>query len=158
MYAQMFHHLYRTPVVMARIFMAYGPGQPDWKLIPATAAKFMRGEAPVVESPERLLDWVFIADVVDALVAIMTRPGLEGQVVDVGSGQLTAIRDVVERLRIQIDPGVVPVYSSGVARGNARVRKADLAATQRLTGWSPKVSLEDGLARSVAAMRQPEGG
>jgi nucleoside-diphosphate-sugar epimerase len=153
LYARTFYRLYRTPVVMARIFMAYGPGQPAWKLIPATVARLLRGEAPVVESPERRVDWIYIADVVDGLIATMASPRTAGHLVDIGSGRLTAIREVVERLRALISPTTIPVYGGGPARGNEQVPEADLVATERLTGWSPQGGLETGLERTVAALR-----
>ncbi len=151
LYAQMFHRLYGTPVVMARIFMAYGPGQPAWKLIPSTISRLRAGEAPVIESPDRLADWVYIEDVAAAFARILAAPALEGRVVDIGSGVLTSIRDVVARLVGAIAPLVIPRFGAVAPRGDTLVRTADLATTTRLTGWSPRIGLEDGLARTLAA-------
>jgi len=154
LFARMFHGLYHTPVVMARIYMAYGPGQPEWKLIPAVAARFARGESPVIESPARAVDWIYIADVVDGLMATMTAPGIDGRVVDIGSGQLASVQDIVEKLRALINPAIVPSYGQGIPRGNERPRVADLAESARLTGWAPRIGLETGLQQVVAALRQ----
>src|SRR5262245_3382563 len=75
LYARMFPALYRVSVVMARVFMAYGPGQPSWKLIPSTVARLLRNEPPVLESPDRLLDWIYVSDVAEGLIAAMAAPG-----------------------------------------------------------------------------------
>lgn len=157
-YAQMFHALYGLPVVMTRIFMAYGPGQPAWKLIPAVAAGLMRGEAPVVTSPDRQVDWIYVADVVDGLIRAATAPGMEGQSVDIGSGELTAIRDVVERLCALIDPAIRPEYGGAGPRVNEQVRCADVGASLRLIGWRAGTALEEGLRRTVVALQQPRSG
>jgi nucleoside-diphosphate-sugar epimerase len=154
LYARMYHRLYATPVVMARIYMAYGPGQPEWKLIPSVARQVMRGEAPVIESPDRLLDWVYIDDVVEALIATMLAPGVEGSVVDVGTGRLTPVRELVQALCGLIDPALSGRYGQGTARGDAHVRHADMAATRRATGWAPRITLEEGLRSTVAALRK----
>lgn len=153
MYARMFHRLYGTPVVMARIFMAYGPGQPEWKLIPAIARRALQGHPPAIESPDRLLDWIYIDDVADGLIASLLATGVEGGVVDIGSGQLTAIRDLAGLICRLAGPGVSPRLGEGQPRGDSLVRRADLGATRASTGWGPVVGLEEGLSRTLQALR-----
>lgn len=155
LYARMFSSLYQVDVVMARIFMAYGHGQPGWKLIPAVAGQLARGESPEIESPDRRVDWVWVGDVVEGLLACMRAPGIAGRDVDIGSGELESIRDLVERLRALVNPAVIPTYGRGPARGNERARAADLAESARLIGWAPRVGLDAGLQEIVAALRQP---
>jgi nucleoside-diphosphate-sugar epimerase len=156
LYAKLFHRLYQTPVVMARIFMAYGPGQPEWKLIPATVRRMLRGERVVIESPERRVDWIYISDVVAGLVATLCAPGLEGDLVELGSGKLTSVREIVDRLQKLTQPALAPVYDGARPRGNECTRAADVEKSRRQTGWAPQVSLDEGLARTVAALRQRE--
>jgi UDP-glucose 4-epimerase len=155
-YASMFHLLYQTPVVMTRIFMSYGPGQPAWKLIPATATSLLRGEAPIIRSPDRQVDWIYIADVVAGLMAALEAPDLEGKSIDIGSGQLTEIGGIAERLRKLTNPSIVSRYGDAVVCQNKQVRRADVAETQRLTGWLPRVGLDEGLRRTVLAMQHEE--
>lgn len=152
-YARMFHCLYGTPVAMTRIFMAYGPGQPEWKLIPSVAQGLLQGQTPAIASPDRAVDWIFISDVVDGLLAVMAAPGLEGESVDIGSGELVPIRDLVEYLRSIIDPARSISFGNPKPRLHEQVRKADPARTRRLTGWEPRVSLRQGLEQTVAALR-----
>jgi nucleoside-diphosphate-sugar epimerase len=152
-YARMFHQLYQLPVVMTRIFMTYGPGQPDWKLIPATAGRLLRGEAPVIASPDRKVDWVYVTDVVAGLIRALMAPGLEGISVDLGSGRLVTIRDVVERLRMLIDPSVEADYGNAGPRPQEQVRQADVAESGRLLGWHPRVDLDEGLRQTVGMLQ-----
>jgi nucleoside-diphosphate-sugar epimerase len=153
LYARMYRRLYATPVVMARIFMAYGPGQPEWKLIPATALRMLHGEAARIESPDRRLDWIYISDVVSGLIAVLRAEPPPDDVIDLGSGELTTIRELVERLRRLTACPAAPAWGAGVARGNQREWRADPGRTAELTGWLPRVGLEEGLARTVAALR-----
>ena len=86
----MFSALYGLQVVTARIFMTYGPAQPDRKkLIPYVTDCLLRGEAPQLTSGERLVDWVYVDDVVDGLLAAATSPRGAGKTVDLGSGTLS---------------------------------------------------------------------
>ena len=89
-YGRMFYQLYGTPVVLARLFMVYGPTQRDLrKLIPYVILQLLRGEEPRLSSGTRPVDWIYVDDVVEGLVRLGTTVGLEGQRVDLGSGRLS---------------------------------------------------------------------
>jgi UDP-glucose 4-epimerase len=149
-YAAMFHNLYQTPVVNARLFMVYGPAQVDTtKLIPYVTLTLLRGEVPRMSSGARPVDWVYVGDVVEGLVRCAVVPDAAGQTVDIGSGQLVTIRQVVEMLGEIIAPGAELGFGALPDRPFEQVRTANVAEAQSLIGWMPQVSLEDGLRRTV---------
>lgn len=147
-YAKMFHLLYGTPVVMTRIFMCYGPGQTEWKLIPYTISCLKRGEPPRIASPDRLVDWIYAGDAAEGLIAAISAPGAIGASVDVGSGETHSIREVVQMLRAIVDPAI-PVELTGEPRAHEQVRRADASLTEELTGWRARTSLGEGLRLTV---------
>ncbi len=154
-YARMFHALYALPVVTARIFMTYGPAQADRKkLIPYVTECLLRGEAPKLTSGDRLVDWVYVDDVVEGLVAAALTPEAAGQTIDLGSGRLVPIRSVVEELVQCVDSRITPEFGALPARPLEHSRVADIDASHRLTGWRPEVPLAEGLARTVAWYRE----
>ena len=149
-YARMFHALYELPVVHARIFMVYGPGQRDLrKLIPYTILSLLRGEAPRVSSGDRLVDWIYVDDVAQGLLRLGETVGVEGQRVDLGTGVLTSVRDVVLQIARLVRPDIEPEFGAVAARPMEQVRRADVAAAEHAMGWSPGCSLAEGLARTV---------
>ena len=88
-YARMFHALYGVPAVLARVFMVYGPAQRDLsKLIPYAILSLLQGKSPAISSGGRLVDWIYVDDVVEAYVALADAPGIEGRTVEIGSGKL----------------------------------------------------------------------
>jgi nucleoside-diphosphate-sugar epimerase len=151
LYSRLFHALYQTQVVWLRLFMVYGPRQPDArKLIPYVTLSLLRGEAPRLSSGTRPVDWVFIDDVVDAFLAAAVTPGADGRSLDVGSGELVTVRAVIEELVRQIDPSRSPLFGALADRPLEQVSVADVPATTATLGWMPRVKLRDGLARTVA--------
>lgn len=157
-YARMFHALYATPVVTARLFMVYGPDQKDLtKLVPYVTLSMLRGERPQLMSGKREVDWIYVEDVVDAYLAIASTPGIDGETVDVGSGEFTSVRQVVERLADIIAPDIQPDFGTVVDRPMERVRVADIARTAEMTGWKPKISLDRGLRQTVDWYRSNTG-
>ena len=149
-YARMFHLLYSLPVVGTRIFMTYGPGQASKYLIPHSIGQMLSGDVLRIASPERLVDWIYVDDVVHGLRVAATAPGLEGQSVDLGSGTTVAIRDLVEKLRRMVNPHAAVEFGTVPARVE-QPRVADVATTTALTGWRPRVSLDAGLELTVQA-------
>lgn len=149
-YARMFHALYKMPVVVARLFAVYGPGQKDvTKAIPLAILKLLKGEAPKLASGSHKADWVYVQDAVRGLLAIGLLPGLEGDTIDLGSGETHTVRGVVEILCQIIENAPAPEF--GLLAGGAAKdeRPADAAATFKKTGWKPETPLRTGLEYTV---------
>lgn len=152
-YARMCHERFGTPVVALRTFMAYGPGQPSWKLIPATLRALLDGRNPELSSGQRELDWLYIADVVEAFLRAAHVPDIEGATLDVGSGRLISIRRLVEKLVGLVNPGIQPRFGMLPDRPERAARAADTAAIFERLGWRARTTLDEGLQRTVDAWR-----
>jgi nucleoside-diphosphate-sugar epimerase len=156
-YARMFHRVYALPVVIARVFMVYGPGQSEpTKLIPSVIRTLSRGEAPRISAGDRPVDWIYVDDVVTGLLLAAEAEGLEGRTVDLGTGVLTTVGDVARHLATLFPGAPAPLFGSVASRPYEQVRTADVAATRRALGWAPTVSVADGLAATVAWARRRE--
>jgi len=156
-YAKMFHQLYGLPVVMTRIFMTYGPGQSVKKVIPHSISCLLRGNPLKIASPARKVDWLYVEDLVHGLLAVAAAPGLEGKSVDLGSGELVEIRDVVGRIKRLINPSAPVEFGTSPERALEQVRAADSGTTYALTKWRPTISLDAGLERTVDAYARCSG-
>jgi UDP-glucose 4-epimerase len=148
-FARMFRLLYATPVVVARPFMTYGPGQRNDKLVPHVIRSLLRGEAPKLSSGRRLVDWVYVDDVVRGLLLAGGRPGIEGEDFDLGSGQLVSVREVVEQLVRATGSTVAPQFGALPDRPHEVERRAVAAFTRARLGWEAEIGLADGLQRTV---------
>ena len=149
-YARMFHALYGVPAVMARVFMVYGPAQRDLsKLIPYVILSLLQGKSPAISSGGRLVDWIYVDDVVEAYVALADAPGIEGRTVDIGSGKLVSIQEIVGQVAYLVGGGIKPAFGALPDRPMEPVRIADVAQTREWIGWSPKTQLTDGLSRTI---------
>jgi UDP-glucose 4-epimerase len=149
-YARMFHELYHVPVMMVRPFMTYGPCQDERKLIPYVIHSLLRGEAPKLSSGCQQIDWVYIDDVIDGFIASAIAQDIDGETIDLGSGQLVAIRDVVGVLVRLINSEVEPLFGTLPDRPLERVRRANTDDAYRKLGWKATTALELGLERTIA--------
>jgi UDP-glucose 4-epimerase len=148
-YGRMFYRLYQTPVVILRPFMTYGPGQAADKLIPAVTLSLLAGKPPALADGNYKCDWVYISDVIDGFVAAATVQGIEGKTIDLGSGTVVPMRDVVGRLVGIINSDVIPEFGAMPTRPYESVATADTKLAATLLGWRAKTPLEEGLRQTV---------
>lgn len=149
-YSRMFFRLFNLPVINLRLFMVYGPDQKDQKkIIPYVIQSLLSGEAPKLGSGRREIDWIYVEDVVSALLFASQVAGLEGETIDVGSGERFTIRTVVEKLVEIVDPRIEPAFGALPDRPFEQLRVADVRKSLERMNWKPVFSLEEGLKLTV---------
>jgi UDP-glucose 4-epimerase len=151
MYARLFHALFETPVTVLRPSYAYGPGQDATKLLPHVISTALRGQRPELASGERRVDFVYAEDVARAYVAGATAPEVEGVTIDIGCGEATPVRDVVEALVDLMGPGAPrPIYGAISDRPFEQEIVVNTECARRLLAWTATTSLDEGLRRTLA--------
>jgi UDP-glucose 4-epimerase len=158
-FCRMYHRAHGTPVVIVRPFNVYGPGQNEQALIPSAIRAALSGQDFPMTPGEQRRDFVYVDDVIQGFLAVARANGIEGQTLDLGTGQATPVREVVERvfaLVAQVGAtlavarplvGALP-YRPGVVWELV----ADAHRTRQLTGWRAKIGLEEGLQTTIEAM------
>ncbi len=154
-YVRAIGSLYRIETVILRIFNAYGPGQQvpptHPPVIPFYTRQILSGASIVIHGTPpgaQTRDFVYVDDVVDALMRAGTVGGLSGATLNVGSGTETSIADLVEELEA-VAGAAARVVSSEQSGGVARMC-ADISAAADALAWEPSVNLTAGLTSMVA--------
>jgi nucleoside-diphosphate-sugar epimerase len=153
-----FSECLQTSVMIVRPFNIYGPGQPANFLIPRIVEQAIdpAAETIVVEDDTPKRDFVHLDDVIGAIAGLRRDPR-PGATFNIGSGESYSIAEVAEMVCRAADTKK-PV----VSRGNRRLNDmpdviADITAIRNATGWSPSISLRDGL-RDVVEHARRRGG
>jgi nucleoside-diphosphate-sugar epimerase len=149
-YARMYHRLWGVGVTVLRVAMVYGPAQPDAKkLVPYVVQALLRGEDPELASGTRLVDWVYVDDVVDAFLQAAATERAAGQVLDIGSGIQVSIRDTVELVAKLVGGPGRPRFGAIPDRPLDAAQVSDPAAAGTVLGWHPTTTLAEGLRRTI---------
>ncbi len=149
-FARAAYNAWSMPIVWLRLFQVYGPGQREQALIPAAIRAALRGADFRMTAGEQQRDFVFIEDVVRALLAAITAPAIEGRALDIGTGHLYRLRTVVERIwTLSKAQGRILVGALPYRPGEVPAIPADVDLTRRLTGWEALVGLEEGLQKTI---------
>jgi nucleoside-diphosphate-sugar epimerase len=158
-FGRMYWRAHGLPVVTVRPFQVYGPGQIPHTLIPAAIRAALAGEDFPMTPGEQERDFIYVEDVVEGMLVTAQAPGIEGQSLDLGTGQAHTVRQVVERVwamtgaQGHVLAGALPYRPAEVMR-----LAADADRTARLTGWRARVGLEEGLKRTIAWMQEVRDG
>jgi UDP-glucose 4-epimerase len=146
---QEFVHLFNTPIAVARIFSAYGPGlrrQVLWDLCEKFTAD---GEVVLHGTGEESRDFVHINDIASGLLIIAERGEMKGNVYNLALGEEIPIRRLAESIRLALGQAERPFRFSGILPvGTPSQWRADITALRAL-GFAPQVSFEAGVATYV---------
>jgi UDP-glucose 4-epimerase len=141
--------LYDIETVSLRIFNTYGPGQdlpPSYPpVIPQALKQAQSGGSIVIFGDgSQTRDFVFVDDVVEALVSAAMASSANRAVINVGSGQEVSIAELARHVVRVTDKQASILYNPTVSGGVSRL-VADVRLARELLGWAPHTSLEDGL-------------
>ena len=148
-YVRTIGRLWGIETVSLRIFNAYGPGQhlpPSHPpVVPHFLKQAQRGGTLVVHGDGmQTRDYVYVDDVVSAMVAASTAPNVDGLVINVGSGKETNIRDLVKCVLDVTGSNAEVLYNTQTSGGVSRLC-ADLTLAGQKLNYRPSISLAEGL-------------
>lgn len=153
-----YHRSFGLPVTVVRPFNTYGPRQSARAIIPTVISQILDGRDTLSLgnlAPTR--DLTFVSDTVSGFLAAADSPETVGETVNLGTGSEISIGDLVARIarimgrevRIVSDEQRIRPEKSEVERLLSNPGKM-----RALTGWSAKVSLDDGLPRTIEWMKE----
>ena len=148
-YVNTINALWGIESVCLRIFNAYGPGQSIPPVHAPVIPQFLRqalggGSLVVFGDGTQTRDYVYIDDVVDALVAAATASDVNRQIINVGSGRETSVNQLVETIEHVVGHSVQVLHVHAQSGGVSRL-VADLTRARRLLNYTPRVDLTTGL-------------
>jgi NAD dependent epimerase/dehydratase len=147
-----FQRSFGTPVVVARPFNTFGPRQSARAVIPTIITQALTREVIQLGAISPTRDFLYVEDTVQGILRCGEADGVEGEVINLGSGQEIAIGEIAERvlralareLPVELDEQRLRPPESEVER-----LLADTSKASELLGWEPAVSFDEGLRRTI---------
>jgi nucleoside-diphosphate-sugar epimerase len=157
-YCRMFTTLYGLETVTIRYFNVFGPRQdpssPYSGVISIFISALCEGRRPTIYGDGgHTRDFTYVANVVDGALRACDAPEANGEVINVATAGRISLNQLFATVRHAVGSTIEPIYAEPRA-GDVRDSQADITKAQRLLGYTPLVSFEDGLERTVAWYRQ----
>lgn len=144
--------LYGVPVAWGRQFWLYGPGETSGRLVSDVSRSLVLGEEVEVGEGLQRRDFIHVDDVAGAFVAALLSD--YAGVFNVGSGSAGPVRDIVRRLaEISGRPDLIRWGAKPTAANEPALIEADITTLTSRIGFSPAISLDDGLASTYQFWR-----
>ena len=153
-FVQMLYRTEQFPVVILRPFLIYGPGQGFDRFIPQIISGCLEGKKFPTSNGEQIRDFCFISDFVLAIFASMGNTRAFGEVINIGSGNPIIIKDVVLQIQGIVSSGEPQFGNFAYRSGENMELYADIKKAMKLLSWEPKITLEEGLKKTINAMRE----
>jgi nucleoside-diphosphate-sugar epimerase len=152
-YLKLFTSLYGLETVSIRYFNVFGPrqdpGSPYSGVISLFITALLAGKAPTIYGDGgQTRDFTYVANVVDGVLRACTAPGASGEVINVATGGRISLNELFATLQKIIGGSQTPAYLPERA-GDVRDSQADIGKAQRILGYSPVVTFEEGLRHTV---------
>ncbi len=140
----------KIPVVTLRFQNVYGPGQslsnPYTGILSIFSSLIKNNKKiNIFEDGKESRDFVYISDVVDAIMLAIENSNADYQIFNVGSGEAVTISDVVKKLIALYDTSVPYNVSGNFRLGDIRHNVADLSKINKMIGFVPKYTFDQGL-------------
>jgi dTDP-glucose 4,6-dehydratase len=152
-----FHRSFDLPVGVCRPFNTFGPGQSQRAVIPTIIAQALMSDHIELGALHPTRDMNFVSNTVDAFVTMAGSDRSWGETVQFGSGREISIGDLAQLILDIVGKDLQIVCTNDRVRPKAsEVERliASNAKANELYGWTPRISLEDGLRRTVAWMQE----
>ena len=149
--AQYFFKSKSLPVTTLRLFTPYGKFDEKGRLISDIMFAINENKKIVISSPESVRDFIFIDDVIDALIKSSEIPNIGGQIFNIGTGKSNSVKKIVEickkKSKTNKNISVVDTkkrdYDLSGGKGYANINKA-----KKILQWKPQNSIDQGLEKS----------
>ena len=151
--AESYYCAYGLPVVTLRPFNTYGPRQSTRAIIPSLITQALTSDTVRIGNLDTRRDLTYVSDTVQGFLRIAQVEGIEGETFNLGTGQEVSIAELAREIfalmgkspRLDVEPARLRPQKSEVQRLLSDNRHA-----QQLLKWSPKVSLREGLLKTIA--------
>lgn len=149
-YCQLFSEARGWPIVRVRPFNAYGPAQSPDRVIPEIIARGLQGQPLRMTKGTQTREFNYVEDLVDGFLLLLTTPGIEGELFNLGCGEEVSMRDLATKVLallgdpITADFGALPERPTEIWR-----MYADSSKARERLAWAPRTSLDEGLTRTI---------
>jgi len=147
-----FQRSFGTPVVVVRPFNTYGPRQSARAVIPTIITQALSREVIELGATDPTRDFLFVEDTARGMIRSAEAHGVEGEVINLGTGTEISIGELGQRVLRQLGKEVpVELDETRLRPQDSEVERlvADTTKAKRLLTWEPEIDLDEGLRRTT---------
>ncbi len=137
------------PVIIFRLYLAYGPKQDVNRFIPIIINSSLKDYKFACSDGKQFRDFIYINDVISAIIKALKKNNATGQILNLGSGKPQKLKKIIKEISSIINKGT-PDYGKIKLRKDEMLKiYPDISKTKKILNWEPKTSFKKGLKMTV---------
>jgi len=137
------------PAVVLRLFLVYGPGQDGGRFVPQIVKGCLADKEFETSAGGQLRDFCYIDDITDGILKTLKCNDVNGEVINLASGDPISIRSVIEKVRNYIGKGH-PIFGKIAYRPGENMKLyADTSKAEDLLKWKSTTTIDNGIKKTV---------
>ncbi len=143
-----YHYLYNIKITILRLFTIYGPRQrPDMAIRKFTDRIFKGKQITMFGDGTSIRDYTYISDCIDGFIASIKKP-MDFEVFNIGSGKTIKLKNLIDLIG-KLSKKEIKIEYLDNQKGDVPITFADITKAKRLLGYSPRVTIEDGVNKFI---------
>jgi nucleoside-diphosphate-sugar epimerase len=152
-YCSVFYQVYHLETISLRYFNVFGPYQNPKSqyaaAIPAFVTSILKNESPTIYGDgEQSRDFTYIDNAVEANLLAARVEKTQGQIINIACGRAITVNEIIDMINHSLGKDVRPIYTDP-RPGDVKHSLADITMAQKILGYKPTVSFEQGLQRAI---------
>jgi nucleoside-diphosphate-sugar epimerase len=148
-FLQMLHRTENFPAVILRLFLTYGPGQDTDRFLPKIICSCLNNDTFPVSAGEQLRDFCYIDDTVSAIFKGLEKQEVNGEVLNVASGEPVKIRDMIEKVCALTGSGKPQYGKVSYRPGENMALYANISKGKKILQLEPRTNIDIGLQKTI---------
>ena len=143
------HKLKKFPATILRLYQAYGPNQETNRLIPIVINACKKNQDFDCSDGNQFRDFIYIDDVVNAIIKIIKTKNQEGQIYNLGSGEALQVKKIISSIS-NFFKGGKPLYGKiKLRKDESKIIYANIDKIKNNLKWKPRVKFKNGLKKTM---------
>ena len=138
------------PTTILILYLVYGPNQDINRIIPITITNAIKDKKFDCSEGKQLRDFIFIDDVISAIIKIIKLKKSSGEIINIGSGKPLSIKNVINKICKLVKKGQPQFGKIKMRKDEILKLYPDIKKAQKLLRWRPKTSIRDGLNKTIS--------
>lgn len=145
---------FNFPITILRLYQAYGLKQDVNRLIPIVITNCIKGKKFNCSEGKQFRDFIFIDDVVKAIILSLKRSSAKGEIFNIASGKIIKVKKLIQIINSKVGAGQ-PQY------GKIKLRKDEklffypsIKKAKKILNWHPSISIDQGLNETIKSYKK----
>jgi len=155
-YSMAYFQKYHVPVRIARIFNTYGPrldvkstSQYGRVIVKFIDQALNNAPISVYGDGSQTRSFCYVTDLIEGLVRLLLTPNIDGEIVNLGNDGEITILELAEFIT-KLTDSKSQITFHPLPKDDPKRRRPDITKAKKLLGWAPKISLEQGITKTIA--------